>query len=98
MCALQMQAEAGPTMLETLELLEGAIERFVTKQARRGASAGSRQAAMPASWHLALDAMAPVIALPAHLIDICCMRSCKVTGKSSGSASQGGTLVPQPVM
>ena len=36
MCALQMQAEAGPTMLETLELLEGAIERFVTKQARGG--------------------------------------------------------------
>ncbi|KAK9831534.1 hypothetical protein WJX81_006588 [Elliptochloris bilobata] len=32
MCALQMQAEAGPTMLETLEMLEGAIERFVTKQ------------------------------------------------------------------
>ena len=36
MCALQMQAEAGPTMLDTLEMLEGAIERFVTKQARGG--------------------------------------------------------------
>ena len=35
MCSLQMQAEAGPTMLEAPELVEGAVERFVTKQARR---------------------------------------------------------------
>ena len=36
MCSLQMQAEAGVTMLDAPELVEGAIERFVTKQARRG--------------------------------------------------------------
>ena len=32
MCALQMQAEAGPTMLESPESLETAIERFIHKQ------------------------------------------------------------------
>ena len=35
MCALQMQAEAGPTMLESPESLETAIERFIHKQVRR---------------------------------------------------------------
>ena len=34
MCALQMQAEAGPTMLESPESLETAIERFIHKQVR----------------------------------------------------------------
>ena len=34
MCSLQMQAEAGSTMLDAPELVEGAVERFVTKQAR----------------------------------------------------------------
>lgn len=37
MCSLQMQAEAGATMLDAPELVEGAVERFVTKQARRWA-------------------------------------------------------------
>ncbi|CAK0740574.1 hypothetical protein CVIRNUC_001260 [Coccomyxa viridis] len=32
MCALQMQAEAGPSMLESPESLETAIERFIHKQ------------------------------------------------------------------
>ena len=32
MCALQMQAEAGPTMLDSPESLETAIERFIHKQ------------------------------------------------------------------
>ena len=32
MCALQMQAEAGPTMLDSPEALETAIERFIHKQ------------------------------------------------------------------
>jgi hypothetical protein len=32
MCALQMQAEAGPTMLEGADSLDSAIERFVHKQ------------------------------------------------------------------
>ena len=37
MCALQMQAEAGPTMVDGPEALEVAIERFVHKQVRRSA-------------------------------------------------------------
>ena len=32
MCALQMQAEAGPSMLGSPESLETAIERFIHKQ------------------------------------------------------------------
>ena len=36
MCSLQMQAEAGSTMLDAPELVEGAVERFVTKQACLG--------------------------------------------------------------
>lgn len=39
MCALQMQAEAGPTMLESPESLETAIERFIHKQVRRHTAA-----------------------------------------------------------
>jgi hypothetical protein len=34
MCALQMQAEGGPTAVDGPEALEAAIERFVHKQAR----------------------------------------------------------------
>lgn len=32
MCALQMQAEAGPTILESPEGLEPYLEKFVVKQ------------------------------------------------------------------
>ncbi len=32
MCALQMQAECGPAMLDNPDALETAIERFVHKQ------------------------------------------------------------------
>jgi len=32
MCALQMQAESGPAMLDSPDALETAIERFVHKQ------------------------------------------------------------------
>ena len=35
MCALQMQAEAGPTLLENPEALEAAVEKFVVKQVSR---------------------------------------------------------------
>lgn len=35
MCALQMQAEAGPTMLDSADSLENAIERFIHKQVWR---------------------------------------------------------------
>jgi hypothetical protein len=35
MCALQMQADAGPTYLENIDNIEGAVEKFVTKQVRQ---------------------------------------------------------------
>jgi hypothetical protein len=31
MCALQMQADAGPTYLESIDTIEQAVERFITK-------------------------------------------------------------------
>ncbi|KAK9815534.1 hypothetical protein WJX72_005298 [[Myrmecia] bisecta] len=36
MCALQMQAEAGPTLLDNSEALETAIEKYVVKQVLMG--------------------------------------------------------------
>ena len=44
MASLQMQAEAGSCMLDAPELVEGAVERFVTKQARRRALPAQRRA------------------------------------------------------
>ena len=49
MCSLQMQAEAGATMLDAPELVEGAVERFVTKQARRWAPVHAWQVSWDAS-------------------------------------------------
>ena len=46
MCSLQMQAEAGPTMLESPESLETAIERFIHKQVRRHTAAALLHAKM----------------------------------------------------
>ncbi len=34
MAALQTHAEFGPTLLDNADALEGAIERFITKQVR----------------------------------------------------------------
>lgn len=34
MCALQMQAECGPNLLETPDALEVAIEKFIAKQVK----------------------------------------------------------------
>lgn len=34
MCALQMQADAGPTYLESIDNIEQAVEKFITKPVR----------------------------------------------------------------
>lgn len=34
MCALQMQAEAGPTLLDNNDAIEASLDRFIVKQVR----------------------------------------------------------------
>ena len=43
MCALQIQAEAGPTLADDLDVLDTLVEKFVVKQASCLAAAGGPQ-------------------------------------------------------